>query len=49
MKVNSFIDVLGLTVVAVIILDIVTSKNTAGIVTASGNAWSNILRSATGK
>lgn len=49
MKVNSFMEVLGLTVVAVIVLDVVTSKNTASIVTSSGNAWSNILKSAAGK
>lgn len=49
MKVNSFMEVLGLTVVAVIVLDIVSSKNTAGIVTSSGNAWANILRSASGR
>lgn len=49
MKVNSFFDLLGLTVVAVIVLDIVTSKNTASIVTSSGNAWAKILKSAQGK
>lgn len=49
MKVNSFMEVLGLTVLAVIVLDIVTSKNTASIVTSSGNAWANILKSASGK
>jgi hypothetical protein len=49
MKVNSFMEVLGLTVVAVIVLDIVTSRNSAQIVTSSGNAWSNILKSASGR
>lgn len=49
MKVNSFMEVLGLTVIAVIVLDIVSSKNTAGIVTNTGNAWANILRSASGR
>lgn len=49
MKVGSFMEVLGLTVIAVIVLDIVTSKNTAKIVSASGNAWANILRSASGR
>jgi hypothetical protein len=42
-------EVLGLTVVAVMVADIVFSSKTAGIVTASGNAWSNILKSASGK
>lgn len=49
MKVNSVLDLFGLTVIAVIILDVVTSKNTAGIVTSTGNAWSGILKSAQGK
>lgn len=46
MKVNNIFDLLGLTVMAVIVLDVVTSKNTASDVTASGNAWANILKSA---
>jgi len=49
MKVNSFMEVLGLTVIAVIVLDLVSSKNTASIVTSSGNAWANILKAAGGK
>jgi hypothetical protein len=49
MKVNSFMDVLGLTIVAAIVGNIVTSKQTAGIVTASGNAWAKIIGSAQGK
>lgn len=49
MKVNSFMEVLGLTVIAVIVLDIVSSKNSAEIVTKSGTAWANILKAASGK
>ena len=49
MKVSSFMDVLALTVVAVIVFDIVSSKNTASIVTNGGNAWAKILRAAEGK
>jgi len=49
MKVSSFMDVLALTVVAVIVLDIVSSKNTAKIVTSAGSAWGNVLRAAQGK
>lgn len=49
MKVSSFMDVLALTVVAVIVLDIVSSKNTAGIVSSAGNAWGKVLLSAQGK
>jgi hypothetical protein len=49
MKVTSFMDVLGLTVIAVIVLDIVSSKNTAGIISNAGSAWGNVLRSAQGR
>jgi hypothetical protein len=49
MKVNSFIDVLGLIVVLAIVTDIVSSKNTAGIVTSTGKAFGGVLRSAQGK
>ena len=49
MKVNSFFDVLGLIVVLAIVTDIVSSKHTAGIITASGNAFGGVLRSAQGK
>jgi len=49
MKVNNVFDLLGLTVIAVIVLDVVTSKNTATIVTQSGSAWAGILKSAQGK
>ena len=49
MKVSNIFELLGLTVVAAIAIDILTSKNTAGNVTATGNAWSKILKSAQGK
>lgn len=42
-------DVLALTVVAVIVLDIVSSKNTANIVSKSGSAWATVLKAAQGK
>jgi len=48
-KVSNFIDVLGLVVVLGIVTDIVTSKNSAQIVTSGGNAFSHILNSALGK
>lgn len=49
MKFNSFFDVLGGFIMLAIVTDIVTSKNTAGIVTSSGNAFANITKSALGK
>ena len=49
MKVDSFMDVLGLIVVLAIVTDIVSSKNTASIVTSSGNAFSRVLKAAQGK
>lgn len=49
MKVNSFFELLGSVVVLAMLTDVVTSKNTASIVTSGGNAFSNILRSAQGK
>lgn len=49
MKVNNIFDVLGLIVVLAIVTDIVTSKNTAGIISSSGNAFGGVLRSAQGK
>lgn len=42
-------EVLGLTVIAVMVGDIVFSGNTARIVSASGKAWAEILKSASGK
>lgn len=49
MKVDNFFDVLGLIVVLAIVTDIVSSKNTAGIVSNSGNAFANVLKAAQGK
>ena len=49
MKVNSFFELMGAVVLLAIVTDVVTSKNTASIVTQSGNAFSNILKSAQGK
>lgn len=49
MKANSFLDVLGGVVTVAMITAIVSSKNTAGIVTASGNAFRNVLRGSLGK
>jgi hypothetical protein len=49
MKVNSFMEVLGLIVVLAIVTDIVTSKNTAGIISSGGSAFGNVLKSAQGK
>lgn len=49
MKFNSFFDILGGIVVLAIVTDIVTSKNTAGIVTAGGSSFSKIINSALGK
>jgi len=49
MKVNSFFELLGSIVVLAMLTDVVTSKNTAGIVTSSGNAFAHVLKSAQGK
>jgi hypothetical protein len=49
MKVNSFFELLGSIVVLAMITDVVTSKNTAKIVTSSGGAFANVLKSAQGK
>ena len=49
MKVNSFFELLGSIVVLAMLTDVVTSKNTASIVTSSGNAFSHVLKSAQGK
>lgn len=49
MKFNSFIDVLGGVVVVTMITAAVSSKNTAGIITASGSAFRNILKGSLGK
>lgn len=49
MKANSLIDVLGGLVTVAMITAVVSSKNTAGIVTASGNAFRNVIRGSLGK
>lgn len=49
MKVNSIFELGGAVVLLAIVTDVVTSKNTAGIITQTGNAFSQILRSAQGK
>jgi hypothetical protein len=49
MKVNNFFDVLGLIVVLAIVTDIVTSRNTAGIISSAGSAFGGTLRAAQGK
>lgn len=43
---NTFIGLLGLLVVGGIIADTLSSKNTAGDVTALSNGWSNVEKSA---
>lgn len=49
MKANNFIDVLAGIVTVAAITALVSSKNTAGIVTASGNAFRNMIRGSLGK
>ena len=49
MKVNNIFDVAGLIVVLAIVTDIVTSKNSAQIITSGGNAFAHVLKSAQGK
>ena len=49
MKVNSFFELMGAIVGLAMLTDIVTSKNTASIVTSTGNAFSHVLKSAQGK
>ena len=49
MKFNTFTDVLGGVIILAIVTDIVTSKNTAGIVTSGGNSFAHIINSALGK
>lgn len=49
MKVDNFMDVLGGVVLVALITTVVTSRNTAGQITAAGNAFSGILASALGK
>lgn len=49
MKVNSFTDVLGGVVLVALVTTVVTSKNTAGQVSAAANGFANILAAALGK
>ncbi len=49
MKTDTFMEVLGLTVVAVIILNVVASRNSAQVITSAGKAWATILKGAQGK
>jgi hypothetical protein len=49
MKVNSFFELMGAIVALAMLTDVVTSKNTAKIVSSSGKAFSEILKSAQGK
>lgn len=49
MKVDSFMDVLGLIVVLAIVTDIVTGPHTSSVISSSGNAFSSVLKAAQGK
>lgn len=49
MKANSLIDVLAGIVTVAAITAVVSSKNTAGIITASGSAFRNMIRGSLGK
>jgi uncharacterized membrane protein len=49
MKANSFIDVLAGVVTVAMITAVVSSKNTAAIITASGTAFRNVIRGSLGK
>lgn len=49
MKVNSFVDVLGGIVLVALATTVVSSRNTAGQLTAAGGAFSAIIASALGK
>jgi hypothetical protein len=49
MKFNNIFDILGAVVILAIVTDIVTSTNSAKIVTSSGSAFSGIIHSALGK
>jgi hypothetical protein len=48
-KTNDIFDVLGGIVFVTMITAIVSSRNSAGIVTASGKAFSGVLRASLGK
>lgn len=49
MKANDIFDVLGGIVLVTMVTALVSSRNTAQIVTASGNAFRNVLRGSLGK
>ena len=49
MKVSSIFDLLGLTVVAVIAIDILTSRSSGPNITAAAQGWSSILKATQGK
>jgi hypothetical protein len=49
MKANSIFDVMGGIVLVALVTTIVTSRNTAGQITAAGNAFSGSLSAALGK
>jgi hypothetical protein len=49
MKANSIFDILGGVVLVALATTIVTSRNTAGQISAAGNAFSGIIASALGK
>jgi len=49
MRFDSFIDVLGGIVIVALATTIVTSRNTAGQISAAGNAFSNSISAALGK
>lgn len=49
MKFNSLIDVLGGVVLVAMITAVVSSRNTAGQMTAAANGFGNVIQSALGK
>lgn len=49
MKVDNIFNLLGAIVVLAIVTDVVTSKNSASLVTSGGNAFSGMINSALGK
>lgn len=49
MKVDDFFDVLGGIVLVALVTTVVTSRNTAGQITAAANGFSNVIASALGK
>lgn len=49
MRFDSFIDVLGGIVIVALATTIVTSRNTAGQISAAGNAFSKSISAALGK